>query len=140
MQLLEDLDIVAEYEEYENGSSKSLWKKPNPCWIKYDCESQELIIKFEYEQEGDKPNTYVWFKGIVDLLTYPYSVELESNKPDVTEESMWLEITNDGENWYFEGLIYDPETENIDGVLVNKINERAIYINQVDPWESELDF
>ena len=53
---------------------------------------------------------------------------------------MWLEITSDGENWYFEGLVYDPETANVDGVLVNKVTERTIYINQVDPWESELDF
>ena len=67
--------------------------EPLPCWIKYESESKELSIKFEYEQEG-KPNTYVWFKGIVDMLTYPCSVELRSNKPNVTEESMLLEITN----------------------------------------------
>ena len=28
----------------------------------------------------------------------------------------------------------------IDGVLVNRIAERMIYINQVDPDESDLDF
>ena len=32
--------------------------EPLPCWIKYESESKELSIKFEYEQEG-KPNTYV---------------------------------------------------------------------------------
>ena len=110
--------------------------EPLPCWIKYESESKELSIKFEYEQEG-KPNTYVWFKGIVDMLTYPCSVELRSNKPNVTEESMLLEIINDGENWYFEGVVYDPYTEKIDGVLVNRIAERMIYINQVDPDESD---
>lgn len=136
---LDDFDITAEFVEYADSSSKSEWGKPLPCWIKYESESQELSIKIEYEQEG-KPNTYVWFKGIVDSLTYPYSVELESNKPDVTEESIWLEIMSDGVNWYFEGLVYEPETENVDGVLVNKVIERSIYINQVDPWESDLDF
>ena len=34
----------------------------------------------------------------------------------------------------------DPYTEKIDGVLVNRIAERMIYINQVDPDESDLDF
>lgn len=136
---LDDFNITAEYMEYSDSSNKSEWGEPLPCWIKYESESKELSIKFEYEQEG-KPNTYVWFKGIVDMLTYPCSVELRSNKPNVTEESMLLEIINDGENWYFEGVVYDPYTEKIDGVLVNRIAERMIYINQVDPDENDLDF
>ena len=77
---LDDFNITAEYMEYSDSSNKSEWGEPLPCWIKYEGESKELSIKFEYEQEG-KPNTYVWFKGIVDMLTYPCSVELRSNKP-----------------------------------------------------------
>lgn len=128
---LDDFDITAEFDEYADSSSKSEWGRL-PCWIKYESESRELGIKIEYKQEG-KPNTYVWFKGFVDLLTYPYSVKLESNKPDVTKESMKLEMRNEGECWYFEGLVYDFETENVCGVLVNKVIERTICINQVDP-------
>ena len=76
---------------------------------------------------------------IVLLLVCSIEI-LAANKPNVTEESMLLEIINDGENWYFEGVVYDPYTEKIDGVLVNRIAERMIYINQVDPDESDLDF
>ena len=58
---LDDFNITAEYMEYSDSSNKSEWGEPLPCWIKYESESKELSIKFEYEQEG-KPNTYVWFK------------------------------------------------------------------------------
>ncbi|MBF1196223.1 MAG: hypothetical protein HXM15_01930, partial [Fusobacterium periodonticum] len=42
---------------------------------------------------------------IVLLLVYSIEI-LAANKPNVTEESMLLEIINDGENWYFEGVVY----------------------------------
>lgn len=77
---------------------------------------------------------------ILILLLNIWNIQIVVINPNVTEESMLLEIINDGENWYFEGVVYDPYTEKIDGVLVNRIAERMIYINQVDPDESDLDF
>ncbi|MFU2079733.1 hypothetical protein ACLQ91_04030 [Avibacterium endocarditidis] len=129
---LTDMKITAEYEEYLGDSRESYWEEPLPCWIEYNSETQILRIKFEYEQEENKPNTYVWFEGKVHTQTYPYTVELISNKPDVTNEKIWLEISNEDEIWYFEGLIDSSYTEIIDGVLVEKVEQRAIYINQVD--------
>lgn len=135
MQLLEDLDIVAEYEEYEEGSDKSYWDKPYPCWITFNAETKELSIKFEYEQDNDKPNTYITFYGIQDPMN-PSEFELVSNKPDIDNATIWLESSFDGEFWYFDGFIdEEPYTENINGILVEKQERRAIFINQIDSWE-----
>ncbi|MCW9715090.1 hypothetical protein [Avibacterium sp. 21-594] len=129
---LTDMKITAEYAEYLGDIRESYREEPLPCWIEYNSETQILSIKFEYEQEKNKPNTYVWFEGKVHTQTYPYTVELIPNKPDVTNKKIWLEISNEDEIWYFEGLIDSSYTEIIDGVLVEKVEQRAIYINQVD--------
>jgi len=116
---LDDMDITCEYLEYLDDSNQSYWGESLPCWVKYNSKTNILSIKFEYEQEEN--NTF----------TNPYTVELVSNKPDVTKETIWLEIMNDDEDWYFEGLITDPYTENIEGILINKVEKRTIFINQV---------
>ncbi|PJG82461.1 hypothetical protein [Caviibacterium pharyngocola] len=125
---LEELDIVAEYEEFLEGSSESLWEEPFPCWIKFNPATKELSIKFEYEQEDDKPNTYVWFKGFQTNSSYPYTFELQSNKPEVTEEKMWLEIFYENEFWCLEGKVEALYQEN----GINKIEKRTILIDQVN--------
>ena len=125
------MDITCEYLEYLDDSNQSYWGEPLPCWVKYNSKTKILSIKFEYEQEENKPTTYVWFSGTVNTSVYPYTVELVSNKPDVTKETIFLEIMNDDEYWYFEGLINDPYTENIEGILINKVEKRTIFINQV---------
>ena len=107
---LDDLDITCEYLEYLADSNQSYWGESLPCWVKYNSKTNILSIKFEYEQEENEPTTYVWFSGAVNTFTNPYAVELVSNKPDVTKETIWLEIMNDDEDWYFEGLITDPYT------------------------------
>ena len=128
---LDDVDSTCKYLEYLDDSNQSYWGESLPCWVKYNSKTNILSIKFEYEQEENEPTTYVWFSGTVNTFTNPYTVELVSNKPDVTKETIWLEIMNDDEDWYFEGLITDPYTENIEGILINKVEKRTIFINQV---------
>lgn len=124
MQLLEDLDIVAEVLEYEEGSDKSVWGEPYLCEIKFDCSTEELRIKIEYELDDGQPTTFVTFMGKRDPSN-PLAFNLISNKPDVDNSTIQLETSFDGEFWYFEGYFYAHN----DG----KIECRDIYINQVEP-------
>lgn len=128
---LENLDIVAEYEEYLEGSDKSLWGEPYPCWIKFNNETKELSIKFEYIQDNDKPNTYVTFSG-KQSPNKPLLFYLMSNKPDVDNATMQVKADYEDGFWYFEGFSDVSYVENIAGLPVQKVERRIIDIYQVE--------